>query len=114
MKFIVKPLFTAFCLVCVAFAIGIIFLESLSTIPTMEIAVPQVQNQLVVTPVPTVPPTPIPTIPRVVHRIEFGDNLYDLSIQYDTTIEAIKLKNGLKTDALSIGQELLIPVSSIE
>jgi flagellum-specific peptidoglycan hydrolase FlgJ len=42
------------------------------------------------------------------HVVVKGDTLYSLSKKYNTTIEAIKQKNNLKSNDLSIGQELII------
>lgn len=45
---------------------------------------------------------------KVVHTVTKGDTLYSISRYYNTTVEAIKAKNKLKSDNLSIGQELII------
>ena len=43
------------------------------------------------------------------HTIAKGDTLYSLSRLYKTTVEAIKAKNNLKSNDLTIGQQLIIP-----
>lgn len=43
------------------------------------------------------------------HIVSQGDTLYSLSRLYKTTVEAIKTKNNLKSNDLSIGQQLIIP-----
>ncbi|GGW68315.1 hemagglutinin [Winogradskyella epiphytica] len=43
------------------------------------------------------------------HIVAKGDTLYSLSRLYKTTVEAIKASNRLKSNDLSIGQELIIP-----
>lgn len=43
--------------------------------------------------------------------VEKGDNLYSIAKKYSTTVSKIKELNNLKSDALSIGQELIIPSS---
>ena len=43
------------------------------------------------------------------HVVAKGDTLYSLSRLYKTTVEAIKASNRLKSNDLSIGQELIIP-----
>lgn len=45
------------------------------------------------------------------YRVQAGDSLYQISKQYQTTVEMIAGINGIKENAvLQIGQELLIPV----
>ena len=46
----------------------------------------------------------------VVHKVQNGDNLWDLSVKYKVTVQEIQTLNKLKTDALDIGQILYIPV----
>lgn len=43
--------------------------------------------------------------------VEKGDNLYSIAKKYSTTVSKIKEINNLKSDTLSIGQELIIPSS---
>lgn len=43
------------------------------------------------------------------HIVAQGDTLYSLSRLYKTTVEAIKTKNNLKSNGLTIGQQLNIP-----
>jgi len=42
------------------------------------------------------------------HEVKKGDTLYSLSKKYDTTVEEIKLLNGLKNNTISLGQVLII------
>jgi flagellum-specific peptidoglycan hydrolase FlgJ len=42
------------------------------------------------------------------HIVVKGDTLYSLSRRYNTTVEAIKSKNNLKSNNLTIGQQLII------
>jgi hypothetical protein len=59
-------------------------------------------------PTPTLPPTLTPLI--VVHIVAAGDTLYGISLQYNTSVEAIQQQNGLDEGAiLNVGQELRIP-----
>lgn len=44
----------------------------------------------------------------VTHIVIKGDTLYSLSKKYNTTVDAIKIKNNLKSNDLRIGQELII------
>lgn len=54
-----------------------------------------------------------PEIPEnVEHIVQRGDTLYDLAIKYNTSVEAIKILNNLKSDILQVGQILLIPSST--
>lgn len=43
--------------------------------------------------------------------VEKGDTLYSIAKKYSTTVSKIKELNNLKSDILSIGQELVIPSS---
>lgn len=78
-------------------------LESSETATPPETAIP-----------PEAPPASAPpevSIPAApVHVVAAGDTLYGLSARYETTPERIVELNGLSdSDALSIGQRLLIP-----
>lgn len=41
-------------------------------------------------------------------KVKKGDTLYSIAKKYNTTVDSIIKKNNLKTNALSIGQELII------
>lgn len=43
------------------------------------------------------------------HTVAQGDTLYSLSRLYATTVDAIKTQNNLKSNDLTIGQQLIIP-----
>jgi len=58
------------------------------------------------------PPTPNPNY--IVYIVKRGDSLYRIAQQYNTTVDTIKSFNNLTNNTLSIGQELLIPISQIE
>ena len=45
----------------------------------------------------------------ITYIVESGDNLWDIARAYNTTVEEIKRINNLKSNALQIGQTLLIP-----
>lgn len=78
---------------------------ALTPLPSPDAIAPPTSTVL---PTATVPPTATPVI--VVHVVQAGDTLYALSIQYGTTVEAIRAANGLEEGAiLQIGQELRIP-----
>lgn len=42
------------------------------------------------------------------YEVKKGDTLYSIAKKYNTTVDNIIKKNSLKTNALSIGQELII------
>lgn len=72
------------------------------------------------TPTPTVPtPTPSatfgpsPTPTPVVHQVREGDTLFGLAVQYQVSVEAIRIYNNLTRDSLSVGQVLTIPVGLV-
>lgn len=65
------------------------------------------------TPIPaptdTHTPTASPTPPYTTHVVQPGDTLSSIASRFGTTVPAIKDLNGLTTNIISIGQELLIP-----
>jgi LysM repeat protein len=58
------------------------------------------------------PPDFSATMAYEIHEVQAGDTLYTLAAKYGLTIAEIKEINGLKSDTLSIGQELRIPVGT--
>ncbi|WP_338753009.1 LysM peptidoglycan-binding domain-containing protein [Bacillus sp. FJAT-52991] len=44
----------------------------------------------------------------VIHTVQSGDSLWKIANKYGTTIEQIRKDNNLKSDALTIGQKLII------
>jgi LysM repeat protein len=46
----------------------------------------------------------------VTHTVARGDTLWAISKSYDVTIEDIKSANGLTSDTIDVGQELIIPL----
>lgn len=64
-------------------------------------------------PTPAPPkPTPVPpsTGTTTTYRVVKGDTLSAIAKRFDTTVDALKTLNKLKSTALSIGQVLLVPV----
>lgn len=47
----------------------------------------------------------------ITYTVKQGDSLYSISKEYNTTVDAIKEKNNLTTNLLSIGQILKIPTT---
>lgn len=43
-----------------------------------------------------------------VYRVQKGDTLYEIAQRFDTTIQALRTKNKLKSSNLKIGQQLLL------
>ena len=50
-------------------------------------------------------------IQEKVYTIKRGDTLYSIAREYNTTVEKIKELNKLSNNILSIGQELILPIS---
>ena len=50
-------------------------------------------------------------VPSVTYVVKAGDNLYNIAKQYNTSVSAISSLNNLVNNNLSIGQQLLIPIS---
>ncbi|MBN1202271.1 MAG: LysM peptidoglycan-binding domain-containing protein, partial [Anaerolineae bacterium] len=52
---------------------------------------------------------------QVIHTVQPGENLFRISLKYNTTVEAIALANNITNQNLIyVGQELVIPVESSE
>jgi LysM repeat protein len=58
-------------------------------------------------PILSVTPTPF------IYVIKPGDTLYDIALEYNTTVNAIMEANSLESTQLSVGQRLIIPVGTI-
>lgn len=48
------------------------------------------------------------------HTVAQGETLYSISVLYDTKVDVIKDLNGLETDVLSVGQQIMVPASKEE
>ncbi|HSJ57589.1 MAG TPA: LysM peptidoglycan-binding domain-containing protein [Anaerolineae bacterium] len=66
---------------------------------------------------PTRTPTATPTQPTAgasptpfIYVVKQGDNLYDISLRFGVTVAAIKQANGLTSNNLRVGQQLIIPL----
>lgn len=54
-------------------------------------------------------PTPTATPETVVYVVQRGDTLYSIARRYGSTVEAVKAANGLASNHISPGQQLIIP-----
>lgn len=61
------------------------------------------------TPTPTKSATPVPTATAVTYVVAAGDTLSSIAIRFKKTVAAIKTANKLTTDAIKVGQKLVIP-----
>lgn len=43
------------------------------------------------------------------YKVSTGDNLYEISRRYGTTVEELKAMNGLTSNTIYVGQELIVP-----
>jgi len=78
-----------------------------------------VPQAAVVTPAPAATPAPVPTAaPAVVQEatgaayryvVRWGDTLFSIAQRFGVTVDAIKQANGLTSDFIVVGQELIIP-----
>ena len=55
----------------------------------------------------------VESVNYTIHYVSLGETLYSISQKYNIPIEAIKSKNGLKSDQISLGMELKIEKSAI-
>ena len=46
--------------------------------------------------------------------VKENDNLYDIAKQFNTSVSVLKALNNLESNILQIGQELKLPISSVE
>ena len=61
------------------------------------------------TPIPA-PPTSIPPAPAgTIYTVRWGDTLFAIATRFGVTVEAIKSANGLSSDTIRVGQQLIIP-----
>ena len=51
---------------------------------------------------------PTTSVNTTTYTVKSGDNLYSIARKFNTTVDSIKSKNNLKSNALSIGQKLII------
>lgn len=54
-------------------------------------------------------PTSTQNVTEPTYIVKSGDTLYSIARKYNTTVSELINRNNLKTSALSIGQELIIP-----
>ena len=64
--------------------------------------------------IPTTTPKPVEPTEYVTYEVQRGDSLYSIAKEFNTTVNDLISFNQLSTTNLSIGQKLLIPISSPE
>jgi LysM repeat protein len=62
--------------------------------------------------IPTVQPEPVPG-EYIVYTVQAGDSLYSIAQRYNTTVDNLISYNNLSTTSLKIGQQLLIPTTTV-
>lgn len=55
------------------------------------------------------PPTPTATPQITIHIVQRGDTLYSIARRYGSTVDAVKAANGLTSNNITPGQQLIIP-----
>ena len=79
--------------------------------PATEV-VPTTSPVLTTAPLNLTTTTTEPIVQRQIYTVQPGDTLGIIAAGFGTTVEAIRLENGLEDDILSIGQPLVIPPST--
>lgn len=79
------------------------------TVPTGGATAPTTTTPTPTTTTPPAPTTTTPTGQAGEYIVQPGDNLWLLANRYNTTIAAIKTASGITSDALFVGQRLMIP-----
>ncbi len=69
---------------------------------------PLVSNTPSATPGPSSTPTPI------TYTVQEGDTLFGIAVQFQVDLQALKIVNNLTSDALSVGQVLIIPSDEVQ
>ena len=86
--------------------------QLLNRTPNQPVTQPPASPQLVQTQTPS-STTPLPVITRAsqptTYVVQPGNTLYSLAQQFGTTVEALRVANGLKSDDIYAGQQLIIP-----
>lgn len=70
-------------------------------------------------PIELVSPTPLPIVTfapsapsSTTYVVRWGDTLFSIAARFGVSVEAIKSANGLSSDIIRVGQQLVIPVAS--
>jgi LysM repeat protein len=76
-----------------------------------EIPAPVKKEAIVIgeTKKPVAPAAPKAPVATTVHKVAKGDTLTSLAKKYKTSVESLKSANGLRSDTISLGQNLKIP-----
>jgi len=56
------------------------------------------------------PPSPPSPSRTAKYRIQRGDSLHTIAQRYETTVSRLKVLNGIRSDSIKPGQQLLVPV----
>jgi LysM repeat protein len=48
--------------------------------------------------------------PRNIYDVKLGDSLWKIAITYRTSVEDLKLFNGMQSDLILVGQKLRVPI----
>lgn len=58
---------------------------------------------------PTAEAAEAPSVEGATYTVRWGDTLFSIATMYGTTVDEIKTANGLTSDFIVVGQELIIP-----
>lgn len=72
-----------------------------------------VGQQLLIPSEHAIPPVEQPVGDYLIYRVQPGDNLYAIARRYNTTVNDLMSLNNLTSSALSIGQEIRVPIEPV-
>lgn len=87
--------------------------EALAPVGDSPLATPAPEESAPPAEVAAAQPT-VPALPRqVTHKVNWGDTVLSIALQYGARMEEIVAANGLTNNVIYVGQELIIPLPEV-